>query len=362
MRFGKWIALAAASSLLCSCSLLPQEEEYLNAPTLRAYTQAEYELSYVQYGDVTVTENISCKFLPATTQSLSFPVGGVYYDEIFVEKGDLVQKGQLLAQLDISGLEEGIAARKESVAALERSIVNLEEQRALAQSAQERILAALPPEQAAAQPSAQETGEQYQRQIDSLHDELLIARLRLEEEEAQLEQRRLYAGIDGAVTYVRKIEPGMRSTEGELVINIADASTSVFTGETVNHVLLPEGTEVNVYSNKEYLPAVVVSAQSLGLEEEISERGEKVLYFQLLTPSAALETNDRGTVTLVLAHSPDTLYIEKNALHSVGERTFVYQMDEDGLKQMIDVETGLETAFTVEIVSGLSEGDNVILD
>jgi len=362
LRFAKWLALAALPAFLCSCSLLPQEEEYLSKPTLRSYFQAEYELSYVQFGDVTLTENISCKYLPATTESLAFNVGGVYFDEIFVEKGDLVQKGQLLAQLDVSGLEESIEQRKESIAALERSIRNLEEQCELAVSAQERLLCALDPSQAAAQTTPEEVREGYQKQLVPLEDELSISRMRLEEEQAKLEQRRLYAGIDGAVTYVRNVDRTMRSSEGELIISLADASSSVFTGATLNYDLLPEGAEVSIYSQKEYMPATIVSAQSLGLEESYTKKGEKTLYFQLHTPNAMLETNDRGTLVLTLDQRTDTLFIEKDALYTVGERTFVYHMDEKGLKQMIDVEVGLTTPFYVEILSGLSEGDNVIMD
>jgi len=362
LRFAKWLALAAIPAVLCSCSLLPQEEEYVSKPTLRSYSQAEYELSYVQYGDVTLTENIPCKYLPASTESLSFNIGGVYYDEVFVEKGDLVKKGDLLVQLDVSGLDESIAAGEEHLASLKRTIRNLEEQCALSVEAQTRLLSALSPEQAAAQKQPEEIREEYLRQIEPLQDELSIGVLRLEEERTKLEQRRLYAGIDGAVTYVRKVDQSTRSSEGELVLSIADASTSVFTGSTLNYGLLPEGTEVSIYSNKEYLPATVVSAQSLGLEESYSEKGEKTLYFQLQTPNAALETNDRGTLTLTLEKHTDTLFIEKDALYTVGERTFVYHMDENGLKQMVDVEIGLVTPFYIEILSGLSEGDNVIMD
>ena len=361
MRFGKWIALAAVPAMLCSCSLLPKEEEYVSKPTIRSYTQAEYELSYVQFGDVTLTENVSCKYMPASTETLSFSVGGVYYDDIYVEKGDLVKKGQLLAQLDVSGLSESIEALEEQIASYERSVHNLEEQCALAVGAQERLLATMTPQQAAAQQTPEEVREQYIRQIGALEDQITISRMRIEEEKTKLEQRRLYAGIDGAITYARKMEQGMRSAEGELVIGIADASTSVFSGSTANYELLPEGMEVSIYSNKEYLPAVVVSAESLGLQEEYSNKGAKTLYFQLLEPNASLETNDRGTIVLTLAQAKDTLYIEEDALRSVDGHRFVYHMDENGLKQMVDVEVGLITPFYVEILSGLSEGDNVIL-
>lgn len=362
MRIGKWLSLGVIPALLCSCSLLPQEEEYVSTPTIRAYTQAEYELSYVQFGDVILNENIPCSFLPVSTQSLSFPVSGILYDEILVQEGDLVEKGQLLGQLDMSGLEESVLKAEEEIASLERSAAYLREQCALETDAQARTLAAMTPEQAASARTPEDVQEDYGARITAVEDSIAISRLRLEEQQAQLAQRQLYADIDGAVTYVRKYDEGTRSVEGELVISIADAGTSVFSGATLNYDLLPEGKLVTINSNKESLPAVVVSAASLGLEETFSEKGAKTLYFQLQAPSMNLESGDRGTLVLTLAESHDTLFITSEALHSVDGRHFVYQMDENGLKTMVDVEIGLVTTRYVEILSGLSEGDNVILD
>lgn len=360
MRIGKWISLGIIPALLCSCSLLPQEEEYVRKPMIRSYVQAEYDLSYVQFGDVVLTENIACKYMPVSTQQLCFTVGGVYYDEIYVEKGDLVQKGDLVAQLEVSGLDEEIESLQKQMEDMYRSISNLQEQRALAVDSQRRILAAMSSAQAAGQKTPEELRAEYDEQIETIEENLEIYAMRLEEAQAELAERSLYAGIDGAVTFVRKIEEGTKSVEGDLVVSIADATNSVFSAETANYDLLLEGTIVSIFTNKEYWPAEVVSAQALGLEEEYSKTGKKTVYFRLTTPNADLESGDRGSLTLVIAESRDTLYIPKGALHTVEGRNFVYQMDEQGLKTMVDVEIGLTTNNYVEILSGLAEGDNVI--
>lgn len=359
---GKWLFLAAIAMLLCSCSLLPQEEEYISKPLIRDYRQSEYKLSYVQFGDVVLTETISCKYMPVQSEYLSFSVGGEFYDEIYVQKGDLVKKGQLLAQLDVSDLLEEIDSLERHISALERSIRDLSEQCALETDAQTRLLSSLSAQERASLRTVEDIQEQYDRQMLPIRDDLQISKLRLEEEQRKLENRRLYANFDGAITYVRDIQPGDRSVEGKNFIGMADASNSVFTAGTKNYEFLPEGAHVSILCNKEYLEAEVVSAKSLGFEETFDKSGAKTMYFRLLSPGVHLETNEHGTLTIVLDESKDTLYIPSGALHTVDDRYFVYQADENGIKVMVDVEVGLMTQKYVEILSGLAEGDGVIDD
>ena len=46
---------------------------------------------------------------------------------------------------------------------------------------------------------------------------------------------------------------------------------------------------------------------------------------------------------------------------TVDGRSFVYVLGDDGLRHMVDVEIGLSTGSQTEIVSGLNEGDEIIL-
>lgn len=361
MRMGKWISITAMAALLCSCSLLPQEEEYVSMPVIRSYEQREYELSYVQFGDVTLTETLPCKYMPVSTEQLVFPVGGVYYNGIYVEKGDIVHKGDLLAQLDVTALLEEQEQLETQRSKMQQEMDNLIEQRTLAVDSQRRILSVMSPDEAARQKTPEEVQREYDVHIQRSEEDIALCDMRLEEVRQKIAQRSLYAGIDGAVTYVRPIDTGAKSSEGELVVSIADATNSVFSAETLNYALLETGTEVSILSKKEYLSAVTVSAEELSLEEAFSKTGKKTVYFRLLAPNADLESGDRGTLTLTVAVAEDVLFIDKDALHTVDGRNFVYQMDENGLKTMVDVEIGLVSNNYVEIRSGLSEGDNVIL-
>jgi hypothetical protein len=62
----------------------------------------------------------------------------------------------------------------------------------------------------------------------------------------------------------------------------------------------------------------------------------------------------------VLAASYNVLRVPAIGVHSVDGRYFVYVL-EDGLRRMRTVEIGLVTHNFVEIISGLAEGDVVVI-
>lgn len=361
MRAGKWLCIPLVAVALCSCTLLPVEEEYTSRPTIHSYAGTEYSLGYVQFGDVVCTESVSCKYMAVNKETLAFDVGGELFGGVYVAKGDLVEKGQLLAELDCTAVNQAIADAESTVADMDTQIANLLEKKSLAVQTQTKLYAAADPSARESMQTPDEVAESYDDRLQSLQDRLSIAQLRLEEKYAELDRRQLRAGITGAVTFVRDFEQGERSVEGTSFVSVSDASNSVFYGSTVNYHLLPEGSVIPIYVNKEYLDAEVVYAESLGLEESYDKKGARKIYFRLVEPEAALMESERGTITLTLAESRDTLYIPLDALHEVNGRTFVYQVDDLGLKIMTDVTPGLYANKYVEILSGLQEGDNVII-
>ena len=78
-------------------SLEPEEE------------QALFETVTVDYGDVTLSQKIQCTYRQVEDQEVCFTVSGRIIDRIYVSVGDMVHKGDLLAELETGDLEEQIA-------------------------------------------------------------------------------------------------------------------------------------------------------------------------------------------------------------------------------------------------------------
>lgn len=78
-------------------------------------------------------------------------------------------------------------------------------------------------------------------------------------------------------------------------------------------------------------------------------------------PDMALKPNMFADVVIYGGPKHDVLKIPAEALIVTGERSTVVKVIEDGRFQPVDVVTGMERAGEVEILSGLEEGDRVVL-
>jgi len=251
------ILISAACLLLASCSLLPEEESFRTAPLIKEYQRQEYKFDFVERGDMQLTEKISLTYVPVQTETMRYTVGGIYYDETFVQVGDSVEKGQRLAQLDLSGIEDKLESCGVQLEKMDVRMAALEENRALALE-RKRIQMA----QSTAAELNQALGqinEEYDRQKQSLQDELTILQLQKAEYEEELASRQLRAAISGTVTYVRSTKPGDRSVAGDRVVTIADATMSLFRTETAYWKYFVPGQEYIITVNKVEHEAIVVS-------------------------------------------------------------------------------------------------------
>lgn len=70
--------------------------------------QLTLETATVQQGDILITADGSGELVPSAEMEMAFRTGGVV-DEVFVQVGDLVQAGDLLAQLKTDDLERALA-------------------------------------------------------------------------------------------------------------------------------------------------------------------------------------------------------------------------------------------------------------
>lgn len=417
------IALALAAVFLTGCELLPVEETFRVVPIVKDYEVEEYQQTTVQRGDLLVTERVNCKYIPAKSESLAFPVSGHKIHGIYVTVGQQVSAGELLAELEEGNLEAQIEALTYQVQTLQIQISHLEQNQTMeldrhgiqenavqrqldtvderlvqiserlqqieAQLQQAGSQETQPAESQNPQLLAEQAGllqeqeillqnqkilnqEQvnlkqarsaientYQKQFQSLEDTLYIAQLRLNAAQTEHKQRQIYAGIDGTVTFVRTVSDGTVSTEELKLIEISDMDTMAFVVQGDNADYFPIGTQTVVTSKKTEYPVESVEASQLGLPEPAE--GEKIAYLHLLQPDAALEDGDAGYITVILEQSLDTLYVESTNVHFADGRHFVYVLNEDGLRVMQDVTVGLEAGNYIEITSGLAEGDSVII-
>jgi len=75
-----------------------------------------------------------------------------------------------------------------------------------------------------------------------------------------------------------------------------------------------------------------------------------------------LKAKDSGKTTIITALRENVLSVPKNAVSTINGEPVVYIPDENGLKTYRKVEPGLYGDQRVEILSGLQEGERVVIN
>ena len=336
------LLFAACFLGLSACFALPVEEAVLPPPTIQAFTPAAHDTAVVSRGNLIRYRSLSVHIVPLHEEILTFSVPDVYIHAIHVEVGDEVSAGEIVAELDREGFERAIYLARRDVEAAQIEIAHLGQVEPLAEL------------EAAVRGDAADM-EMYYEELGGMQVELQVRRLGADYLQAEDERRVLRAHMNGTVTHTMAFRPGDLSTTDTRVVTIADETQQIFsiTGPDTRY-LIP-GDIHTVVVNREPIPAIVLNPDVRGEVEAdrafLTAYGEEALYFPERT---------FATMQLVLDELQDVLNIPAAAVHNVDGREFVFVI-EDGLRVMRDVVTGMVGNHAVEIISGLTEGEIVVV-
>lgn len=351
------IAGLAAVLLFSGCGLIPEEPELETAAVIERCEHEEYKTADCTRRDLEDVANIYAKYVPVRTENLCFAAADVNYGDTYVSVGETVKKGELLAQLKMGSLEEDLAALLREIDKLTRSKAQTEENMELKLRMQMLENTTLSEEAGAK--ALEEIEKSYGETLQALDDAIYLAEIRREECEKAIEARRIYAPFDGVVTYIYKHVPTDLSEPSKTVMILVDSSLSIFSAETEYSAYFSEGDLCTItVRNKEY-HCEVRSAKTLG----ITENPEKPKVYLVLTePAFDIEDDSTGRFSIVLNARENALTVPIHAVSKINGETVVYYPGEDGMKYYREVETGIDDGHFIEIISGLDEGDVVIVN
>ena len=178
---------------------------------------------------------------------------------------------------------------------------------------------------------------------------------------AKLEQTRMLAPADGRVI-ARSVEVGDVAQAGKKLLTLA------ITGETrliaqideKNLRLVREG--MRAVASADAFPDFKFDAEVIYLAPSVDvTRGTVEARLRVPKPPTQLRDDMTVSAEVVVAFKQNALSIPGSALREAGERKYVL-MVRAGTAREQDVTTGVQSLRRVEIVSGLSAGDLVIVD
>jgi multidrug efflux pump subunit AcrA (membrane-fusion protein) len=367
-----------------SQSLLPdngQEADVTAIPTPIIPTKPTYT---VQRGEVVNEIEFTGRITPVKEVELSFHTNG-YIREIFFQRGEAVKAGQIMADLEVSDLENQLAQAQLSLKTSETHLIAA--QQLISDTLTEaRILLAVEQiklEQAkysfkASASKTQEYNLRLQEQMFKLAQfrverlergvdpQLVLAvestRLTVQRLEAQFADAQIIAPLDGVITSINIFNEGQAVTAYAPVITVGDMSQLEVSADLYG--------DSGVGELSQGMAAVIEphdrpgTVQMMGIiryvptgapgEEDKTTR----VSFETSIADTDLGLSDLVRVKVVVESKTNVLWLPPQAIRTFEGRQFVVVQDAQGLHR-VDVKVGVEGSERVEILSGLTEGQIV---
>ena len=328
--------MAAASLFLAAgCSVVPKEEAELKPPLVKP-AKEKLELREVKKGVIAKNMIGSATFTAASTQSLQFRVSGARFSAFLVSSGEAVKKGQLLAQVDMGDLPMQLKMEELNV---EKAEIYLNQARAAKADADTIRL----------------------KSID-----LEMVRMKRDALKRQLGEMELRADRDGVVTYLAELRQGDMIQPFVTVASVADPKDVQLRYEAGESTDLT-GVEVQMaavltYRGKTYEGKVVQTPSTAPSTPNLEQAGKdaKTIVLEAKGLPNTASIGESVDFTITLQKHENALLIPRAALRSYLGRDYVQVLDGESRKEA-DVQKGIVTSTEVEILDGLKEGQQVIL-
>lgn len=326
------------------CSLLPNEDEEEVLPVITPPTiskKPEYE---VRLEPITLHVNAVGKIMSQREEALYFTEEGLHIKNILVKAGDTVKQGDTLIELDVSSLEKDL--RKKQLDFRQQELAMKETLR-----------------------TKEEIGEIEFEKAAIVFEE---QRQDLIDLQQKIADGTLKAPFSGTIISL-SAEKGAVVKAYESLGMISDTSALVvaasFSKEDLEKISVGMKAEVDINAIGKVDGKVKVMPVNTGNSNDNNNGGnpsankdsiDKYLIIELDKWPDDVERGRPLSAKIVTQRKEDAVVIPISALRSVGSRTYVQIVEEDGSKREADVEVGLQTSTDVEILKGLTPGQKVV--
>ena len=347
---------------MASCS---SSGEAAVEPTVTPLPTAVKPTFTVERGEITIRSDLAGRVVPVNSKPAGFEIDGKI-GNVYVQVGDKVEEGQLLADLDTLKDLEAEWARVSSEAKYEETVSNNTIERAeinlkIAQLTLESLRAR---GANAADIQIAELQERLaQMDLDEIKANPVLhqASARATELESAMADAQLKSPVAGYIVEAPK--PGQAFKAGAGAFEIGDVSQLEIGALATDEVLqqLVEGMPVTVVfegtGNKEKYTGAI---RQLPYPYGTGSGSADVRVVLDVTPEQGdYQLGDRVLISTVLQDKSDILVLPPQAIRNVGGRTFVVVQDAKGQRR-VDVTLGLQVHDKVEILSGLTAGQVVV--
>lgn len=358
-RFKGICACTVVALLACGCGQAGEETNIVVVDHEDA--GVAYDFGVAEIGDVIKTQKTKCTYRQMNGQEVSFSTSGKLINKVYVEEGQSVKKGDLLAELSAGDLDRQIETLKYNIARNELLLgyTDINEEYELSGHWVNYLYftGMSDWDKENLDNNLENTKKNYRYQREDCTDALTLDRQKLETLQNEVRSSRAYASMDGVVYNLKERLEGSTSKKDEVIMTIMDTSECLFEieapelaqyfheGETVE-MSIAYGTGAGTY---ELVPWDMANWQDT----------QQFVVFDG-PDSAVIEVGTSGTMLVVTGKKTNVLCVPADTVFSADGKAYVYVLGADNMREVKWVETGLYGDSTVEILDGLAEGDKVI--
>ncbi|SDA16761.1 Multidrug efflux pump subunit AcrA (membrane-fusion protein) [Ruminococcus sp. YE71] len=340
----------AVSALICSavvgmmsgCYLLPDEEEVLPAPTVKA--------SEVSYTTVTAKrKTLEKKIVNSGTvmseqqYNIAYEKEGGTISEFYVRAGDKVAKGDKICELDTTDIDYQIQLKE------------LDRKRAYLYT---EVL--------------YEKGC-TQSEYDRAYVDVELLDIALKKLYKQRDNAVLTSPTDGTICALADVRVGDYASPGQTIATIMQTDKLYIAIKPNDLTAFPLGQKVQIRIGEDYYDGEVFMnptelAEYKREESESHDKKEEggieyeadMIYIRFAGEAPPDAVGQLADSILVQERAENVIVVSNNLIKTVDGEQVVYVLRE-GQKVAVPVEIGLKTGSQSEIKSGLNEGDEIII-
>jgi membrane fusion protein, multidrug efflux system len=328
-----------------------------------ARVRAQPELASVSAKPISRSVDLPGELQPWLSVSVHARVAGIV-EQVLVDRGSVVQKGQLLAELNAPEMQAHIAEAESKVQAEESDRLQAEAQLAAIQATFERL------QKAAQTPGAIAENEivQLQKQIQA-GEALIQSRQQAGRAAAQSLRAlqdlqsylRIAAPFDGVITD-RFVHPGALVGPGEdsplLVLQQISTLRLVVACPEEDVGMIAGGAKVDfrVPAFPERVFSGVVARAAHAVDQKTRTMAVEL---DVMNAGGALSPGMYATVKWPVKRSQPALLVPRTSVVTTTERTFVIR-ENNGRAEWVDVKTGPSDGDLIEVIGQLHVRDRIV--
>jgi membrane fusion protein, macrolide-specific efflux system len=333
--------------IFTGCSFFPEEEEAL-APPLVKPKKVEYEVYKVVKKDITKTLKSRGTLVSVKDKALSFNESGGKLGSIEVKTGQEVKRGTILVTLHVGNLDSQIRLQHNTIQKIE-----LQRERQIKKYEQYMGLPA------DSQPPRNEL-EDMLTNLKLMDLDLDTAKIGLEDLETKRSNSILVSPADGIVTFIEDMKAGDTIEAYKTIVTVADPGELQLYHQADDVDEIKTGMKASVtYKGSQYSGSVVLSPDNV--PKDAGAKWKNAILINIENLPAGVLWGEDLEFAIDLQKKNQVVVVPRKCLNRELGRTYV-QVMEDGSKKDQDVEVGITTPFDVEILSGLAEGQMLIVN